>query len=167
MSEQPAALILEDPEATARLGSELAAVVEPGLILRLRGELGAGKTALAKALIARHAGLDPDDVTSPTFTLVQEYDEGPFPVYHLDAYRLSGGEALIDLGFDDWLARGDALILIEWPEKVSDALPEEGLEVHLSLEGAGRRAELTADGQAAEAALAALLSLRSAGGDEA
>lgn len=150
------ALTLPDADATLALGEHLAACVRPGLLVTLRGELGAGKTTLTKGLIATVAGLEPDDVLSPTFNLVLEYDEGPFPLRHLDAYRLADGEALVDLGFLDWLADGDGLIVLEWPERVPDALPEDRLELALEHDQGRRRATLMAQGEAASEVLAEL-----------
>lgn len=141
---------LPDAESTRRFGSELAKLLSSGQMITLRGDLGAGKTTLAKGLIAELTNLDPDDVTSPTFCLCNEYDEGPFLIRHLDAYRLGGSEALIDLGFLDWRSDGDSLILLEWPEKVPDALSDPYLDIDMALEGQGRSIALKALGETLE-----------------
>lgn len=132
---------LANAEDTQRWGRCLASLLKPGHLLTLRGSLGAGKTTLVKGLVAALTELGVDDVVSPTFTIAQEYDEGPEPILHLDAYRLNS-DALIDLGFLDWLEDGRHIILLEWPEKVEDALPEECLDLELSLEGSGRCLEV-------------------------
>lgn len=146
---------LADAEQTRLFGSELAKLLSSGQMITLRGDLGAGKTTLAKGLIAELTKLDPDDVTSPTFCLCNEYDEGPFLVRHLDAYRLGGSEALIDLGFFDWLNDGDSLILLEWPEKVPDALSGPFLDITLDLDGRGRTVTMKAEGAEVEPVLRA------------
>ncbi|MDF1660978.1 MAG: tRNA (adenosine(37)-N6)-threonylcarbamoyltransferase complex ATPase subunit type 1 TsaE [Planctomycetota bacterium] len=146
---------LPDAEKTMLFGSELAKHLSSGHLITLRGDLGAGKTTLAKGLIAELTKLDPDDVTSPTFCLCNEYDEGSFLIRHLDAYRLGGSEALIDLGFLDWLSDGDSLILLEWPEKVPDALSEPYLDIFLELDGQGRSIALRALGEPVEAVVRA------------
>jgi len=131
--------LLATPEATRALGALLADIATPGLLIALFGNLGAGKTTLSKGLISTLTGLDPDDVMSPTFTLVIDYDEGAFPIRHLDAYRLSNSQDLIDLGFLDWCAAADSLIIVEWPERVLEALPPRRLEIHLDFAGDQRR----------------------------
>lgn len=138
---------LADEAATRRLGAELAEHLHPGDLLCLSGELGAGKTCLTKGLISALSGLDPDEVTSPSFCLAQDYDEAKPPVRHLDAYRLGGPEALLDLGFLDWLAEGDFLVILEWPERVTDALPESYLTLELCHENQSRRATATIQGE--------------------
>lgn len=98
------------------------------LLVALEGELGAGKTTLARA-ICRGFGVA-DEVTSPTFALVHQYDAATAPVYHLDLYRLSGPRELTNLGWDDIMS-DRALILVEWPERAAGRLP--GSAVHLTL----------------------------------
>jgi tRNA threonylcarbamoyl adenosine modification protein YjeE len=129
---------LDDPEETQLFGSKLAKYLRPGLLVTLKGDLGAGKTTLAKGLIADITKLDPDDVTSPTFCLSLDYDEGPFLIRHIDAYRLGGSEALVDLGFLDWCEDSKTLVILEWPERVPDALPCAYLEISLNLDRDGR-----------------------------
>ena len=105
---------------TEALGRQLAALLVPGDVLALHGDLGAGKTHLVRGLCAG-LGLDPETVSSPTFTIIQEYD-GPVPVFHMDAYRLKHADELLDLGFDDYLAAA-GICVIEWPERVANLLP--------------------------------------------
>ncbi|MGD9914651.1 MAG: tRNA (adenosine(37)-N6)-threonylcarbamoyltransferase complex ATPase subunit type 1 TsaE [Rhizobiaceae bacterium] len=126
---------LVDEAATVRLGEDIAAVLRPGDVLALEGDLGAGKTTLARGLIRALAG-DPEmDVPSPTFTLVQAY-EGRLPVAHLDLYRLSSPDELDELGLDEALSAGVAII--EWPDRAGDRLPADAIRIELAEEGEGR-----------------------------
>ena len=100
----------------------------PPLVVTLSGDLGSGKTTLAQA-ICRGYGV-PNDVTSPTFTLVHEFAGTRSPVYHLDLYRLRGPDDLPNLGWDDILG-AEALVLIEWPERASDMLPRDHVPIQL------------------------------------
>jgi len=157
-------LELPDPAATRRLGRALAAVLAPGVTVALEGELGAGKTAVAKAAIAALGGLEEADVTSPTFVLAVEYDEGRVGVLHADAYRLEGPEAFWDLGYCPLEACGRA-VLVEWADRVAAALPPDRLVLALAHTPAGaRRARLEARGAGGAAWLGALgEALRAAG----
>ncbi|HEX7775458.1 MAG TPA: tRNA (adenosine(37)-N6)-threonylcarbamoyltransferase complex ATPase subunit type 1 TsaE [Parvibaculum sp.] len=139
-------LPLPDEAATGALGAGLAALVRPGDFIALSGDLGAGKTALARALIqarlARH-GLE-DDVPSPTFTLVQGYETPDLLLTHVDLYRLDRPEDAAELGLADALDEG--VVLVEWPEKLA-ALPADRLDIELVLMPEGRReARLTGHG---------------------
>ena len=134
---------LPDETATGRLGEDLAMALRPGDVLALRGDLGAGKSTLARALIralADDAGLE---VPSPTFTLVQSY-EAALPVHHFDLYRLADASELDELGFEEALASGAALV--EWPERAAGRLPATALTVELLPEGEGRLARLSGAG---------------------
>jgi len=113
---------LESEEETARLGRALAELVEPGVVIGLVGPLGAGKTRLVRA-IAETQGVDPADISSPTFILIHEY-EGRLPVYHFDAYRLQSPQAFVDLGVADYWG-GDGVCLVEWADRVRGVLPDE------------------------------------------
>lgn len=136
---------LPDEAATARLGEDLALALRPGDVLALSGDLGAGKTALARALVRANAG-DPDlEVPSPTFTLVQSY-EGRVPVAHFDLYRLGSPSELDELGLDEALAEGAAVI--EWADRAGDRLPATSVTVTLSHDGGGRRAVVSGSGPA-------------------
>jgi len=109
---------------TASLAKRLAKSWHGGEIIALSGELGAGKTTFTQA-VAKYLGIT-QPVTSPTFTIWQQYDcQHPTikKLIHIDAYRLASGADLIALGIDDWAGRPDCLIIIEWPEKIADWLP--------------------------------------------
>jgi tRNA threonylcarbamoyladenosine biosynthesis protein TsaE len=135
--------ILEDAEATKGLGREIARVLNAGDVLALCGELGAGKTTLTQG-IAAGLGI-PGDVLSPTFALMSEYRQGRIPLLHVDAYRLTGAVDADQLGLDEYLDEGWALV-IEWPENIEGALPPDHLDVHLFHDGDRRRAEVRAGG---------------------
>lgn len=130
---------LPDEAATIRLGEDIAAALVAGDVLALSGELGAGKTTLARAIIRALAGDEELDVPSPTFTLVQTYD-ARVPVNHFDLYRLAAVEELDELGFDE--AARDAVALIEWPELARQRLPGNPVWMRLESAGAGRRVVL-------------------------
>ena len=129
---------LPDLDATTRLGAGIAAGLKPGMVVALWGDLGSGKTTLARAIL-RALGVT-EDVPSPTFTLVQSYDTHP-PVAHYDLYRLKNPREVAELGFDDALAEGAALV--EWPERAPEILPPDALHVRLSLQDDARLARLT------------------------
>ncbi len=107
-------------EETERFGEQLARRLRSGDVLAFTGPLGTGKTAFTRGL-ARGLGCR-GRVTSPTFTIVNEY-EGETPLFHFDMYRLGSSDELFDIGWDDYLARG-GICAVEWSERVSDALPE-------------------------------------------
>jgi tRNA threonylcarbamoyladenosine biosynthesis protein TsaE len=121
-----------DAAATHALGQRLGALLRAGDVVVLDGELGTGKTVLAKG-IAVALGID-EPVVSPTFTVVREYD-APIPMVHVDVYRLDHLQELHDLGFDD-LVGGEAVTVVEWGDRVSAALPSDRLRVLLE-PGAG------------------------------
>ena len=134
---------LPDEKATAVLGARLAAGARPGDVVALQGELGAGKTALARAFVDARGG--DEDVPSPTFTLVQTYDLPGGIVWHFDLYRLRAPEEAWELGIED--AFRDGISLIEWPERLGVLLPRQSLLVRLDFVAAGgRRATLSGSG---------------------
>ena len=134
-------LFLADDAATARLGEDLALALKPGDCVALSGDLGAGKSSLARALLRAMADDTELDVPSPTFTLVQSY-ELHIPVSHFDLYRLGDPSELAELGFDEALQTG--ICLVEWPEMAESELPKERIDLKLEHEGEGRRATITA-----------------------
>ncbi len=123
---------LADEAATYRLMTDIAAVIEPGDVITLSGDLGAGKTTFARALIRYLADDDTIEVPSPTFTLMQTYTLPRFTVVHADLYRLSGSAELTELGFD--APPEGAVTLVEWPDRAAGFLPANRLEIALTLE---------------------------------
>jgi N-acetylmuramate 1-kinase len=122
---------LPDEHATRRLAIDIANALEAGDVVTLSGDLGAGKTTLARTLIRYLAGDPSIEVPSPTFTLMQTYDLPQFPLVHVDLYRLSGPAELAELGFDDLPER--AVVLLEWPDRANGLLPPDRLDVSLTL----------------------------------
>ena len=114
---------------TEALGARLAAALSPGAVVAYRGDLGMGKTAFTRGL-ARGLGY-PGRVTSPTFTIVNEYEGGRLPLFHFDMYRLESADDLFDIGWEDYLDRG-GVCAVEWSEQVPEALPPETVFVTLS-----------------------------------
>ncbi len=142
-------LRLPDPDATAALGRALAATRPPKAVLHLAGDLGAGKSSLARALL-RALGVE-GAIRSPTYTLVERYPVPGGEAWHLDLYRIGDPGELEFLGLDPAEA---TLWLVEWPERGAGALPPPDLRVELDHESAGRRARLTGLSPAGEGWLA-------------
>ena len=115
-------------QETEALGERLAAVLRPGDVVAYTGDLGAGKTAFTRGL-ARGLGV-PDRVTSPTFTIVNEYEGGRLPLFHFDLYRMESPEELFDIGWEDYLARG-GVCAVEWSEHAEGAFEEEPIWVDI------------------------------------
>jgi N-acetylmuramate 1-kinase len=122
---------LADEEATRRLMVDIAEALRPGDTVTLSGDLGAGKTTFARALIRHLAGDQTIEVPSPTFTLMQAYELPRFSLVHADFYRLSGPSELAELGFDD--IAPEAVTLIEWPDRAANALPADRLDISFTL----------------------------------
>ena len=120
---------------TSGVGRDLASTLRPGSVVLLWGDLGAGKTAFVRGL-AEGLGIEAAAVTSPTFTLVQEYRGGRLPLYHVDLYRLQAGD-VADLGLDE-LAASEGVMAIEWPDRLSRPFAE-AIHVRLEDEGGDRR----------------------------
>ena len=114
---------------TEALGARLAAALTPGAVVAYRGGLGMGKTAFTRGL-ARGLGYK-GQVTSPTFTIVNEYEGGRLPLFHFDMYRLEGADALFDIGWEDYLDRG-GVCAVEWSELAEEALPPETVFVTIA-----------------------------------
>ena len=144
-------LALGNEAATANMMADLALLVGPGDVITLSGELGAGKTAAARAMIRYLAGDDLIEVPSPTFTLAQSYDLPAFPLVHADLYRINDANELEEIGLSP-LPEG-VLALIEWPERAPGALPKDRIDIALShrpaLGSTARAAEITGYGKAA------------------
>ena len=111
--------ITNSPTETEQVGEAIAKTLTPGTVLAYRGDLGAGKTAFTRGL-ARGLGCS-DIVTSPTYTIVNEYLGGRLPLFHFDMYRLASSEDLWDIGWEDYLDRG-GVCAVEWSENVADAM---------------------------------------------
>ena len=136
-------LALPDLAATERLGAALSRLLRQGEAICLYGPLGTGKSSLARALI-RALTTPGEAVPSPTFTLVQLYVGPDFPVSHFDLYRLERPEEAYEIGLDEALDEGAALI--EWPERLEGHLPPDRLDVEIAFDGEGRLARLTPHG---------------------
>lgn len=136
---------LHDEEGTAALGAALARALAPGLAIHLHGDLGAGKTALTRALL--HAAGHTGTVKSPTYTLSEPYsiqlDGRAVSVIHFDLYRMASAEEFLDAGFREDF-NGDNICIVEWPEKAEGVLPPPDLNVVLTVAGHGRDVELQA-----------------------
>lgn len=120
--------VTNSEQETEELGARLAEKLTSGAVVAFTGDLGAGKTAFTRGL-ARGLGVA-DRVTSPTFTIVNEYEEGRLPLFHFDLYRLGSSDELFDIGWEDYLARG-GVCAVEWSENVADALEEGTVSVNI------------------------------------
>lgn len=129
---------LADADATLALGARMAAVVRPGDVIALSGQLGAGKTSIARGLLAA-LGLE-DEAPSPSFAIVQPYDppEVRFPVLHVDLYRIDHPDEAAELGLDE--ARFESLLIVEWPERLPASAWADALWLSLTIEPDGARA---------------------------
>ena len=131
--------LTNSPEETEKVGAALGKILSPGTILAYRGDLGAGKTAFTRGL-ARGLGYN-EPVTSPTYTIVNEYLGGRLPLFHFDMYRLGSSDDLWDIGWEDYLERG-GVCAVEWSENVDDAM-ENAIWVTIHKTGeASRRIEI-------------------------
>ena len=128
----------DSAEQTEALGQKLGATLAPGSVVAFRGGLGMGKTAFTRGL-ARGLGCM-GRVTSPTFTIVNEY-RGKIPLFHFDMYRLSSSDALFDIGWEDYLERG-GVCAVEWSENVADAMPEGTVYVTIERAPEGENARI-------------------------
>ncbi|MBS5787102.1 MAG: tRNA (adenosine(37)-N6)-threonylcarbamoyltransferase complex ATPase subunit type 1 TsaE [Clostridioides difficile] len=134
---------LKDEEATKSYGFKLGELAKKGNIICLLGDLGAGKTTLTQSF-AKGLGVD-DYVTSPTFTIVNEYD-GRIPLYHFDVYRIGSSDEMYDIGYDEYI-NSDGVCIIEWANLIEDILPEEYLSIELKYVEDGREMILTPNGE--------------------
>ena len=152
-----AAFLSESVEATVALGRELGEHLSAGDVVALRGELGAGKTVFVKG-VAAGLGIDPDAVTSPSFTLVHEYRDarGRWCLVHVDLYRIDHPDAVLSLGWDE-VVGGRRVAIVEWADRAGGWLPAERLDIRLAVTGeTARRIEVTAWGDRPRAQLQAL-----------
>ena len=138
-------LSLHEEAGTLALGAALARVLQPGLTLYLRGELGAGKTTLTRALL--HAAGHRGHVKSPTYTLCEPYSltlgKRSVALFHFDLYRMNAAEEFVEAGFRDHF-NADTICIVEWPENGESLLPQPDITVALTVSGTGRQVELTA-----------------------
>ena len=143
-------------EETRTLASNLGAVLRPGDTLCLIGDLGAGKTTFTQGL-ALGLGLPPDEpVNSPTFMLLAEHPGGRVPLFHFDVYRLPDSSALYDLAFDEYLS-GEGVVVIEWADRITDALPPDRLDLVFSaVSYETRQITITGQGERAKEILSQL-----------
>ena len=133
--------ITNTPEETEKVGAALAQKLQPGTVLAFEGDLGAGKTAFTRGL-ARGLGYT-QPVTSPTYTIVNEYLGGRLPLFHFDMYRLSSSDDLWDIGWEDYLDRG-GICAVEWSENVADAM-ENAIRIRIEKRGEDTR-QITIEG---------------------
>lgn len=136
----PVVLALPDPEATDALGRKLAGLALPGDVVLLEGPIGAGKSSLARAFIRARLG-EGEEVPSPTFTLVQVYEDHGTEIWHADLYRLTHPDEVWELGLDE--AFQTAICLVEWPDRLGRHVPQGALHLRLEALGDGRRAVIT------------------------
>ena len=152
----PCRLETRSPEETIALGRRIGRAARPGDVLALVGDLGSGKTHLAKGIAEGLGAAEARRVTSPTFVLLREYLGGRIPFYHFDAYRLRGAADLEAIGAAETF-EGGGLAALEWADRAPGALPKDHLEVRMEVSGeASRRVTLEARGPRAEALLAAI-----------
>lgn len=144
---------LIDAQATEALGAVLAQRLEPGAVVHLSGDLGAGKTTLARGLL-RALGVV-GHIKSPTFTIVEPYNAPKFPVYHFDFYRFSDPAQWDEAGFDEYFDAA-SVVLVEWPERVAGKLTAPDLQVELAIADTGHSATLRAFTDRGRAWLSAL-----------
>ncbi|GAA0700901.1 tRNA (adenosine(37)-N6)-threonylcarbamoyltransferase complex ATPase subunit type 1 TsaE [Paraclostridium ghonii] len=136
-------IYLENEEQTREIGFKLGQLLTPKSVVCLIGDLGAGKTTMTKSL-AKSLEVD-DDITSPTFTIVNEY-EGKMPLYHFDVYRIGSSDEMYDIGFDEYI-NGDGVCIIEWANLIEDILPDEYLYIEMNYKESGREMILTPKGE--------------------
>lgn len=122
-------ILSHSPEETLALGERVGQTLGPGDVVALYGDLGAGKTHFVKGVCTAW-GIDEGAVSSPTFTLVQEYAGRDFPVYHFDAYRIRQRSEFFELGYEAYFF-GDGVCLVEWPERVESLLPSDTIRVRI------------------------------------
>lgn len=141
-----ACFTLRDETDTARLAARLASILRPGDIIALDGGLGAGKSSLARAVIRHRLGNPTEEVPSPTFTLVQQYDDpAGWTIHHFDLYRLTDPDETLELDMEDAFAQG--VSLVEWPDRLGPFLPAGALRLHLVMGEGETERVVTVHGQ--------------------
>lgn len=136
--------LLPEPEDTEAYACVFAERLEPGDVVALEGDLGAGKTCFVRGL-AQGLGIDPSDVSSPTYVSMQRYGGGRVPLVHVDAWRMHGEADLDTIGWDEIVGSRDAVIAIEWPSRVLAALPARRIDVTLATSATGGRVIMVDD----------------------
>lgn len=116
------------PEETFELGRRIGKNIKPGSIVTLSGDMGVGKTVFAQGF-AKGMGIN-EPINSPTFTIVQVYDEGKMPLYHFDVYRIADSEEMYEIGYEEYFY-GEGVCLIEWAELINDILPENIIRIKI------------------------------------
>ena len=129
-------VITNSASKTRELGVRLAEQLKAGDVILMDGELGAGKSELARG-VAKGLGVQ-ETVTSPSFTILNVYESGRVPLYHFDWYRLESAEEIFELGMDEYLG-GDGVALVEWPDRCPDAIPEDFLRIRIEATGENTR----------------------------
>ena len=136
-------IYLEDENKTKEIGYKIGNLLTPGIVICLIGDLGAGKTTMTQSLAK---ALEVDDyITSPTFTIVNEY-EGKMPLYHFDVYRIGSSDEMYDIGYDDYID-GEGVCIIEWANLIEDILPDEYLYIELKYKDMSREMILNPVGE--------------------
>lgn len=121
-------IVMKNEQDTINFGLELAKRLKPGSVIALIGDLGTGKTALTKA-IAEGMGIK-QMITSPTFTIVQEYHDGRLPLYHFDVYRICGVEEMYEIGYEEYFY-GQGVCIVEWADLIIDIIPEDAIKIYI------------------------------------
>ncbi len=135
---------LENEKITEEIGMQIGKNLFPSAIICLNGDLGAGKTTMTKS-IAKALSIE-EDITSPTFNIVNEYIDGEKILYHFDVYRISSSEEMYEIGFEEYI-NSEGVCIIEWSNLIEDILPEERLEIFLQYEGEGRKISFKPQGE--------------------
>lgn len=147
-------IYLDGEDQTRKIGYKLGKLLQPGSVICLIGDLGAGKTTMTQSLAQ---ALEVDDyITSPTFTIVNEY-EGRMPLYHFDVYRIGSSDEMYDIGYDEYI-NSDGVCIIEWANLIEDILPEEYLYIELRYKEMGREMILNPIGKTYEKIVKELIS---------
>lgn len=146
---EPIVLHTTTAEETQSVGEIIGSSLRPGAVIALFGELGAGKTTITKG-IARGLGIN-DDIHSPTFNLLHIHD-GTIPLYHFDVYRLQNSSDMDDLGYEEYFY-GNGVSIIEWPEIISDILPEDRIDVNIEVDNNSRIIRIHSTGKTSSAIL--------------
>lgn len=137
-------IVTKSPQETEYIGKRIASFLSPGDIISLTGDLGAGKTLFVQG-IAKGLGIE-QMVTSPTFTIIQEYDEGKIPLYHMDVYRIEDPLEMEDIGYEEYFY-GEGVTCVEWGNLILELFPKEHLKIHITHLEDGREMSFTPVGR--------------------